>query len=133
MSTYQGFDSDNGGIRPNVVSGQSKKLSGSAQHRLNEWFNTKAFADPAPYTFGNESRLDSQLRNDGIANRDITVGKIVPLTEKLNFEFKTEFFNAFNRTQFGDPNTNKDSGSMGLVSGTVGNPRLIQFSGRFTF
>jgi hypothetical protein len=133
MTTYQGFDNNNGGIRPNVVAGQNKKLSGSAQSRLNEWFNTKAFADPAPYTFGNESRLDNTLRNSGVANWDIAVSKKTPLSEKLTFDFKTEMFNAFNRTQFGDPSTNTDGGSFGRVSSTVGNPRLIQFSARFSF
>ena len=126
-------DSQGGGSRPNIVPDQKKTVSGSAQSRLNEWFNTAAFTPPAPFTFGDESRVDSSLRDDGIANWDFTIGKTVPIAERLNFEFKTEVFNLFNRTQFGDPGTSVGSGSYGVVSNTVGNPRLVQFSGRLSF
>ena len=126
-------DSQGGGSRPNIVPDQKKTVSGSAQSRLNEWFNTAAFTPPAPFTFGDESRVDSSLRDDGIANWDFTIGKTVPIAEQLNFEFKTEVFNLFNRTQFGDPGTSVGSGSYGVVSNTVGNPRLVQFSGRLSF
>ncbi|MBT9330096.1 TonB-dependent receptor domain-containing protein [Paracidobacterium acidisoli] len=126
-------DSQGGGSRPNVNAGVQKKMNGGAVQRLNKWFNTNAFAPPPQWQFGNESRLDSTLRDDGIANYDFTVSKNIPLAERLNFEFKTEFFNLFNRQQFGDPNTQLGSSTFGIVSTTLGNPRLIQFSGRLTF
>lgn len=125
--------SQGGGSRPNVVPGQPKKIKGSAQSRLNEWYNTAAFALPAPFTFGDETRTDSELRDAGIANWDFTAGKTFPLRERLNFEFKAEFFNIFNRVQFGDPGDSVGSSNYGRVSSTIGNPRLVQFSGRFVF
>lgn len=124
--------SQGGGSRPNVVS-PIKSISGPAQSRLNKWFNTAAFAVPAPFTFGNESRTDSTLRDQGVANWDFTLGKTVPITERVNFQFKTEVFNLFNRVQFGDPNTSVGGSSYGIVSSVLGNPRLIQFGGRVAF
>jgi hypothetical protein len=125
--------SQGGGSRPNVVVGQNKARSGSAQSRLTQWFNTAAFLAPAPFTFGNESRLDNTLRDHGVANWDFTVGKTIPLGERMNFDFKTEMFNTFNRVQFGDPGGSVGSATYGVVSTQVNNPRLIQFSGRLSF
>ena len=125
--------SQGGGSRPNVVAGQSKSISGAAQNRLSKWFNTAAFAAPPAFSFGNETRTDNALKDDGVANWDFTLSKNTAITEKVNFEFKTEVFNLFNRVQFGDPGTSVGSATYGVVSSTLGNPRLIQFSGRFSF
>jgi Carboxypeptidase regulatory-like domain/TonB dependent receptor len=126
-------DSQGGGSRPNVVAGQAKAIGGAAQSRLSKWFNTAAFAAPPAFTFGNESRTDNSLKDDGVANWDLTLRKETAITEKVNFEFKTEVFNTFNRVQFADPGTSVGSASYGIVSSQLGNPRLIQFSGRFNF
>jgi Carboxypeptidase regulatory-like domain len=126
--------SQGGGSRPNVVSGVSKTRSGSAQSRLTQWFNTAAFTPPPPFTFGNESRLDNTLRDAGVANWDFTVGKTIPLGERMKFDFKAEMFNVFNRVQFGDPGTSVgNTATIGIVSSQVNNPRLIQFAGRVSF
>src|SRR5262249_48732963 len=49
----------------------------SGQQTLNRWFNTAAFSDPAPFTFGNSPR--SVLRGPGIATTDLTLEKSIPL------------------------------------------------------
>lgn len=52
-----------GTLRPNVVSGVKKATSGSADARAKGgWINPGAFSQPAPCTFGSESRVDSSLR-----------------------------------------------------------------------
>ena len=43
-----------GALRPNVI--DDPKLA-SGQRTLNRWFNTAAFVNPAPYTFGNSPRF----------------------------------------------------------------------------
>jgi hypothetical protein len=55
--------------------------------------------------------------------------------DKLGLEFRTEFFNLFNRTQFAPPNTSVGSSTFGVVSSTEPgtNPRLIQFGLKFIF
>ena len=44
-----------------------------------------------------------------------------------------EFYNAFNRTHFGTPNTTVTSTSFGRITGTFLGSREVQVSGRFTF
>jgi hypothetical protein len=126
-----------GGSRPNVVSGckRSSPVSGSA--KLDQWFNTACFAAPADFVFGNESRTDPNLRASGVNNWDFSLFKRTRFgpDEKLGLEFRTEFFNLFNRTQFAPPNTSVTSSNFGTVNSSAAgtNPRLVQFGLKFIF
>jgi len=122
-----------GGSRPNVVGGCEKSLDGSAQSRLNKWFNTSCFTAPPAFAFGNESRTDPKLRGHGIANWDFALFKNTTVTERVGLEFRTEFFNLFNRVQFGNPNLAVGNPSFGIVSSQANNPRLIQFALRLHY
>jgi hypothetical protein len=125
-----------GGLRPNVVPGCGKKLSGSVQRRLNEYFNTSCFTAPAPFTFGNESRTDGAIRGPGINNWDVALVKETPITERVGFQFRVEAFNLFNRVQFAAPSTvlvNGPNSTFGIISSQANNPRLIQFGFRLSF
>jgi hypothetical protein len=115
-----------------VVSGCNKSAGGGT---IAEWFNTACFVDPAPYTFGDESRTDSTLRQEGINNFDFAAFKKTYFGPdgKLDLQFRVEFFNIFNRTQFAAPNTTLGSASFGEINATNGNPRLIQLALRFSF
>jgi hypothetical protein len=121
-----------GGLRPDVVPGCDK---GAGGHHVAEWFNTACFAPPPAYGFGNESRVDSTLRLQGINNFDWAVFKKTSFgpDDRLNIEFRTEFFNLFNHAQFGAPNTAFGSNTFGQVSSTLNQPRLIQFGLKFAF
>ena len=128
------------GSRPNVVAGCHKSTSGSATTRLNSWFNTACFAAPEDFTFGNESRVDAALRSDGIANFDFAIFKRTTFgpDERRALEFRTEFFNLFNRTEFAPPNTiccSSNNANFGVVTSTAPgtNPRLIQFGLKLLF
>src|SRR5712664_4638594 len=61
-----------GTLRPSVVSGCNKSAGGRT---LSQWFNTACFVAPPDYGFGNESRVDSSLRQDGVKNFDFAVFK----------------------------------------------------------
>lgn len=121
-----------GGSRPNVAS-PNVAIGGSAQSRLNQWFNTAAFAQPAAFTFGSESRTDPVLRAAGINNFDFTVVKQTSLNERFHLEFRTEFFNLFNRVQFADPGTSLGSPQFGIVTSAMNLPRLVQLGLRLSF
>jgi hypothetical protein len=121
-----------GGSRPNVVYGCDSSISGSAQSRLNQWFNTSCFTAPPAFTFGNESRLDPTLRGHGINNWDFALFKTTPITERLGLQFRTEVFNLFNRVQFGVPNL-VGNPSFGVINSQANNPRLIQFALRLLY
>lgn len=124
-----------GGSRPNVVSGCQTSMSGSAQSRLSEWFNTGCFTQPAAFTFGDESRTDPTLRAAGIANWDFSTFKNFPFGPdgKLHIQFRAEFFNLFNRAQFGSPGQTYGTSQFGVVSTQQNLPRLVQFALRFGF
>ena len=121
-----------GGLRPDVVPGCDKKAGGDTTAA---WFNTSCFTSAPEYGFGDESRVDPILRQDGTNNWDFAIFKRTYFgpDQKMNLEFRTEFFNIFNRVQFAAPNTSYGNGSFGQVTASVGNPRLIQFGLRFSF
>src|SRR5438445_5971674 len=125
------------GSRPNIVSGCNKSAPSSGSAKLNEWFNTACFTSPADFTFGNESRTDANLRASGVNNWDFSLFKRTRFgpDEKIGLEFRTEFFNLFNRTQFAPPNTSVGSSTFGVVSSTAAgtNPRLVQFGLKLIF
>jgi hypothetical protein len=124
-----------GGSRPNVVAGCDKSISGSAQSRLAEWFNTACFVQPPPFTYGNESRTDPNLRAAGIANWDFSAFKNFAFGEsgQRYIQFRAEFFNIFNRTQFGFPGQTAGSSNFGQVTSVANDPRLVQFALKLNF
>jgi len=122
-----------GGQRPNVIAGCNKTTSGSATQRLNDWFNINCFTQPAAFTFGDESRTDPNLRSAGIGNWDFSAFKSFPLKERLNLQFRAEFFNIFNRVQFSNPGQSLGSSSFGVVTSQANLPRLVQFAMRLNF
>jgi hypothetical protein len=119
-----------------VTAGCNETVSGSAQSRINQWFNTSCFSLPAAYTFGNESRTDPVLRGPGIANYDFAVFKRTAITERFNVEFRAEAFNIFNRVQFGQPNlqySTAANSTFGVISSQLNQPRLMQMALRLRF
>jgi hypothetical protein len=125
-----------GTLRPNVVSGCSKSTSGSAASRISGWFNASCFAHATGYSFGNEPRVDATLRQQGVVNFDFAVFKRTSITERMNIEFRAEFFNLFNHPQFGPPNgtcCSDNNKNFGVITNTVNLPRLIQFGLKFAF
>ena len=126
----------NTGLRPNVVPGCQKTISGSSQSKLAGWFNTACFTAPAIYTFGSESRTDPELRGPGIRNYDFALFKRTAITEKMNMEFRVEAFNLFNRVQFGTPDrgqTTSANNTFGQITSQQNNPRLLQMALRLRF
>jgi len=89
------------GARIDVIGNASLPKSERTFYRN---FNTDAFARPAAKSFGNAGV--NILQGPGINNWDINVGKRMPLFSESRFiQFRSEFFNAFNHTQFSGLNT----------------------------
>lgn len=129
-----------GTLRPDYIGGCNQSISGSAQQRLSQWFNTKCFAEPAATSFGNMARTSPNLRGAGVANWDFSIFKNTPITERVKLEFRAEFFNIFNRVQFALPGTSLNpallgtpSNLFGVVSKQINSPRLVQATARITF
>ena len=95
-------------IRPDAVPGCDKSSPASGQiGKIGEYFNTSCFAAPPDYGYGTEARVDSNLRAAGINNWDLAIFKRTQFgpDDKLGLEFRSEFFNTFNRVQLGFPGT----------------------------
>jgi hypothetical protein len=135
-----------GTLRPDYVPGCDKNRGGSAVSRIPEWFNTSCFTAPSgnlngsdttpvnPWTFGNEPRVDAVLRQQGVVNFDFAVFKRTTIMERLNVEFRAEFFDLFNHPQFGPPNSVETSSTFGQITNTVNNTfRIVQFGLKFIF
>ncbi len=126
--------SDSGGIvlRPNN-NGQTAELSGSVISRLNKYFTTSVFSQPAPFTFGNTGRTLPDVRFPGAKNFDISLFKNFKPVERLTLQFRAETFNSFNRVQFSAPNTVLSSGQAGVISAQANSPRNVQLAIKLLF
>jgi hypothetical protein len=68
-----------------------------------------------------------------INNFDFAVHKVLPMSESKRFEFRAEFYNMFNHTQFNNPDGNTTDGSdFGRIL-RAQQPRLIQLAVKFYF
>ena len=75
----------------------------------------------------------ADLIGPGIDNWDIKVTKKFRMREQMSTLFSVDFLNAFNKTNFGDPDTNPTSTSFGRLTSQRGLSRVIQFNLRFVF
>ena len=148
VSTAQfcpGFNAHNA-----VTSGSMESRIGALNGAPQEYFNPAAFCPGpalgpgAPFygdglvtNYGNAGVGD--VRGPSQFNWDISLQKNTKLTERFNLQFRTDFYNAFNHPQFGDPVGLFGGAPVGLIdvsqqrtaNATITrmavNPRLIQF------
>ena len=79
--------------------------------------------------------------NSGIApilgpgqfNFDASLSKAIPVGERAQLQFRTEFFNMFNHAQFNNPAANLAVATFGQITSTSVNPRLIQLALKLVF
>ena len=94
-------------------------------------FDPNGFTLQAPGKVGNAPRAICCA--GGIQNYELGVLKSTSITERTRLEFRAEFFNAFNHTQFGSPDGNfADGTDFGRVKNTRP-PRQIQFALKLVF
>src|SRR5580704_9742564 len=128
--------SQNFSLRPNVVPGCNKSAPHTTVNGNNVvWFNASCFVAPAEWGFGDESRVDATIRGAGINNWDFALFKTTNFgpENKLGLQFRAEFFNTFNRVQFGPPGSALGGSNFGVVNSQLNTPRLIQFALKFLF
>jgi hypothetical protein len=103
-----------------------------------QYFNPLAFINPAAGTYGNSGR--NSLVGPGFANLDASLRKDTQITEGLKAQFRAEFFNILNHTNFGTPNEVVYSGTgttpsptAGVITSTASTSRQIQFGLKLLF
>ena len=129
-------------IRPSWAPGYNGKLY---PRTATQWFDPSAFilpyvtVDGTQYgTFGNVSR--DSLQGPGLKELDLSATKNAHLTERVGFEFRAEFFNLLNHTNYATPNpvvyTSATSGispTAGVITATATTSRQIQFGAKIKF
>jgi hypothetical protein len=100
------------------------------------WLNTSLFlpvAQTPAGSFGNVGK--GAFRGPGKFNVDTGLIKnFYPFRtrEDIRFQFRGEFFNVFNHTQFNDPDVTRNDGNFGGIYGSA-DPRIIQLALKFFF
>ncbi len=129
--SHANFANSDGQQRPDAVPGQ--KASGKPCV-AGTFFNTCAFQDPQLGSFGNVGL--NTLRGPGVENWDASLLKSFPLGESRRLEFRSEFYNLLNHTNFlfaapgpqnGNNSTVLGSSTFGYVTASRA-PRQIQLA-----
>jgi hypothetical protein len=97
---------------------------------VNSWFNTRAFVT-APDTRRGTSGIGNVV-GPGRRLWDLSLRKKFTITESTGLQLTADFFNAFNTTNFTNPNTTVTDAAFGTVSGSAPG-RNIQVGLKFTF
>jgi outer membrane receptor protein involved in Fe transport len=80
----------------------SNPYAGFKQQKVGaNWLNPAAFADPASGTWGTSHR--NAYTAPGFGDVDFSVFKNTKIGERINAQFRVEFYNIFNRTNFAPP------------------------------
>jgi hypothetical protein len=103
------------------------------------WFNTCAFADPPLGSFGDVRR--NTIEGPGYRTWDFSAVKVFSPTERTHLEFRAEFFNVLNHTNFLFAKTGPQNGNNSTILGTpqfgfltaARDPRQIQLAMKFSF
>jgi hypothetical protein len=96
-----------------------------------QWFNTGAFANPAPNTFGNAPR--SVVRGPWRHMTDLGVFKNFRANDRVRMQFRFEIFNVFNETNFTTVGTVLSTPAQFGRLLAAGDPRMIQLGLKLTF
>jgi hypothetical protein len=126
-----------GNDRPDLVGDPN-----AGPHTVQKWFNTAAFVDNQPLTFGDAGR--NIVVGPGYRGFDFSVLKNMKLGEKANAQFRAEFFNITNHPSFALPANISAAPNFGALFTTPdaaqnnvglgsGGPRLIQLALKLSF
>ncbi len=116
--------------RPNLV-GDPARPSGASM--ITQYFNKAAFAiPPASAPFGNVGR--NAFRGPNFWQWDMGVNKNfrIPAREGMALQFRSEFFNVLNHTNFGPPTTDITNAGFGTITSAFP-ARQIQFALKLMF
>jgi hypothetical protein len=115
-------------VRANVT---GAPVFGPGTHTAEEWFNPAAFATPAAFTYGTAGR--NSVYGPGMQTLDLAVTRTFKITERTNFQFRAEAFNALNKTNLGTPNRFVNTPQFGTITMAMTPGREIQLGARFSF
>ena len=131
MSSFN-FEDPNTPFITGPVQFQSPKTSANNPNNLYFTSNTLSnISDPGLGTFGNMPH--ALCCGPVLSNTDLSIEKRTRIGEKFDTEFRAEFYNAWNHTQFANPDGNFSDLTFGQVVKTRESPRVIQFGLKLLF
>jgi hypothetical protein len=122
--TGVGFD------RPDLV-GDPVREHSSRDAMIQGFFNTAAFAHNPPGRYGTAGR--NLFSGPAHSSTNLALTKSFRISERFGrIQFRSEFFNAFNQVNFGQPEGRLVNRNFGRILG-AGDPRILQFALRYQF
>ncbi|OLC81381.1 MAG: hypothetical protein AUH72_09595 [Acidobacteria bacterium 13_1_40CM_4_65_8] len=116
---------------PGATANDVRREHANTADMIAMYFNTTAFVplNSAPRgIYGNAGR--GLIDGPSDVNSDLAILRYVNLGSDLRLQLRGEFFNAFNRVNFNNPNTTVSSSSFGRITG-AGSGRVIQLAAKF--
>ncbi len=95
-----------------------------------EFLDPTQFTIPAVGDFGTVGK--GAFRGPSLTNWNMGFFKNFAITEGVRLQFRGEFFNIFNQTNFNDPTTSVTSGGFGGIR-AAGDPRITQLALKLSF
>ena len=116
--------------RPNII---GDPVVPAGERSIARWLNSANVTVPTDprFPFGNAGR--NIVRGPGLNQMNFGLHKDFHITERVKTEFRMEAFNFLNKTNLGNPNSNRSSGGFGTITGLNGPAREIQFALRLAF
>ena len=95
------------------------------QRSMDRWFDTTAYTNAGPYSFGSGSRTEPNLRNPGTFAFDAVLSRWQPIKERARLQFRAEMYNLMNHPNLGAPSTNVTSSTYGMITAKNGNRTMV--------
>lgn len=116
--------------RPNIIC--NAKDAVSKPDKSNQTvINPACFTSPLG-GFGNLGR--NTFRGPAQRRLDLSIAKTTKINERFSFDLGFDIFNVFNTINFASPNSDLQDGiDFGVITNTIGGPRVGQFRARLRF
>lgn len=116
------------------IGGETADLTGAPirpeSRGVSAYFNTAAFKNAAPGTFGQTGR--NFLTGPGLVDVDFSLFKEFPVHDHGRVQFRSEIFNLFNHPNFFNPDNTVGDGTFGRLQ-RARDPRIVQFALKYLF
>jgi hypothetical protein len=98
--------------------------------QVQQFFDTVLFARNAVGTFGNAGR--NILQGPRLFQINLSLFKTTTISERVSWQLRSEFFNAFNNVNFNAPGATVGTAAFGVIT-SASDPRILQFGIKVLF
>lgn len=137
--TGAGNSGTNLGRERGVWNGQNPyggNACGTVTTACKSYLNTANFSTNPSYTVNLPLSYGNVVKGSFVGPQyvdwDVSVMRYFPIHEAVQFQFRAEYFNVLNHTNFGDPNASVTNGAFGRVT-SASDPRIGQLSLKLLF